>query len=90
MFLKIKMYFRNGYTIVPSRVKFKKYDVYKQDQYVISFGDRRYEQYHDKLGYYSHLDHFDNERRRQYKLRHARDHTKNPQYAGYWSWKYLW
>lgn len=84
------MYYRNGYTIEPSTRKYKKYDVYKGNRYVTSFGDVRYEHYHDKLGFYSYLDHFDDDRRKLYKLRHARDNINNPEYAGYWSWKYLW
>lgn len=84
------MYYRNGYSIIPSRRKYKKYDVYKNDRYITSFGDVRYEQYYDKLGFYYKLDHSDKERRRLYRLRHADDNIDDPNYAGYWSWKYLW
>ena len=33
----------------------KKYDVYKDNKYLVSFGDKRYEQYEDKtpIKYYS-------------------------------------
>jgi len=84
------MYYRNGYTITPSNRNHKKYDVYKGDRYITSFGDVRYEHYYDKLGFYSNLDHLDSQRRRLYRTRHARDNIDNPNYAGYWSWKYLW
>jgi hypothetical protein len=44
----------------------------------VSFGGKYpdgtpYEQYHDKIGYYSKYDHNDKERRRLYLLRHKND-----------------
>jgi transglutaminase-like putative cysteine protease len=84
------MYYRNGYSITPSTRKHKKYDVYKGDKYITSFGDVRYEHYYDKFGTYSNLDHLDPDRRRLYRQRHANDNIYDPNYAGYWSWKYLW
>lgn len=42
----------------------------------VHFGDRRYQQYRDRVGVYAHLDHGDKERRRRYKKRHERDRHK--------------
>ena len=70
----------------------KKYDVYLKDGDLItkvSFGDPRYQQYHDKLKLWSHLDHNDKNRRRLYKLRHESDrHVKYT--PGWFSDQYLW
>jgi hypothetical protein len=68
--------------------KNKKYDVYKNHKFLVSFGDKRYAQYNDKLGAYSHLDHKDNKRRENYYKRFG----KNAKYlsAKYFSHKYLW
>ena len=77
-----------SYIIKPSTRKNKKYDVFKKDKYITSFGDTRYEHYFDKVGYYSHLDHNDKERRKQYYQRHNKDY---PKYSADWfSKKYLW
>lgn len=60
----------NGYTfIAPSRRKFKKYDVYKKNKYLTSFGDNRYKHYNDKIGFYSYLNHKDKDRRNLYYKR---------------------
>lgn len=78
------------YQIRVSKRKNKKYDVYKNGLYLLSFGDNRYEQYRDStgIGAYSHLDHLNKERRRLYYARHGRTTDKNS--AKYWSNKYLW
>ena len=74
-----------------STVKNKKYDVYvPKDGKLrkVSFGDNRYGQYHDKIGLYKHLDHFDNKRRTAYYKRHGKEAVKySPKY---FSHKYLW
>lgn len=80
----------NGYIIKVSTRKNKKYDVYKDDKFITSFGDKRYQQYHDKIGHYSNLDHGDKKRRDAYRTRHRGDKIYDPNYAGYWSWHYLW
>lgn len=80
----------NGYTIKPSTRKNKKYDVYKNDKYITSFGDTRYQHYYDKIGYYEHLNHYDEKRRKNYRSRHRNDNITDPNYAGYWSYNYLW
>lgn len=57
----------------------------------VNFGDKRYQHFKDKtgLGIYSHLNHGDPERRRRYRLRHAKTMTKK--YSPSWfSAKYLW
>lgn len=63
------------YKIKVSEKKNKKYDVYKNGKYLLSFGGdpKKYEHYMDKLGYYSHLDHMDSKRRKAYYKRHHPD-----------------
>lgn len=58
---------------------------------VVSFGDTRYQQFHDAtpLRIYSHLDHNDPERRRLYLARHAKD-LRVPYSAGWFAARYLW
>ena len=41
------------YVFKPSTRKNKKYDVYKNDKYLISFGSSLNKHYFDKIGYYS-------------------------------------
>ena len=63
---------RDGYTFKKSRLKNKKYDVFdKNGKYLFSFGDRRYQQFKDKLGLWSHLDHLDPKRKSNYYSRHG-------------------
>lgn len=57
------------YTIKVSDKENKKYDVFDDDKYLFSFGDRRYEHYHDKLGHFQHLNHNDDKRRNNYLAR---------------------
>jgi hypothetical protein len=74
----------------PSRRKNKKYDAYTlKNKYITSFGDNRYEQYYDKIGFYGYMDHYDDTRRHNYKNRHRNDNLnyKNP---SWFSWRYLW
>jgi hypothetical protein len=74
----------------PSRREHKKYDVYDSDgKYITSFGDNRYEQYHDKIGYYKSKDHGDVERRDNYRTRHKHDILDRPT-AGFFSMNFLW
>lgn len=71
----------------PSTRKHKKYDAFnKKGEYLASFGDTRYQQYFDKIGAYSDLNHLDKMRRYLYKTRHQKDNG----WAGYFSLKYLW
>lgn len=83
---------KDGFIFKKSRRKNKKYDVFTLDnKYIVSFGDKRYQQYKDKIGLYSHLNHGDKKRRDNYYKRHgdyrAKDVGKS---AKYFSHKYLW
>ncbi len=60
----------------------KKYSVYVAGGKLIHFGDRNMEQYHDKIGRWSSLNHGDKERRKRYLARAKGIKNKN----GY-SWK---
>lgn len=82
------MYSYKGYIIKPSTRKNKKYDAFKNGVKIASFGDNRYGQYFDKLGYYSHLDHLDKTRKRLYYARHGVEAIKGS--AKWFSHKILW
>lgn len=81
---------------------YKKYKaiIYEGDKKIktVQFGDKRYEQYQDNAcGYYSHLDHLDDDRRKAYRKRHRKIKTKSgePAYKvkyspAYFSYHYLW
>ena len=74
-----------------STAKNKKYSVYVMKngrQRLIYFGQKGYQQYHDKLGHYSNLDHNDKKRRDLYYKRHGL--TSDKASAKYYSHKYLW
>jgi hypothetical protein len=57
----------------------------------VPFGDVNYQQYEDKtgLGLYSHLNHYDKERRRLYKNRHKGE-DRNKFSSGFFSMRFLW
>lgn len=80
--------------ITPSKKQNKKYDVYIYDEikdkpkYLISFGDRNYEHYFDKIGYYSYLNHNDSIRKKRYYDRFGK--TNDYTSAKYWSNYILW
>jgi hypothetical protein len=74
-----------------SKAKNKKYSVYIMKdgkKKLIHFGDSRYQQFKDKLGEYSNLDHNDKKRRDLYYKRHGKATSKDS--AKYFSHKYLW
>ena len=81
-----------------SNIKNKKYSVITPKGKKIHFGDKRYEQYEDKvLGIYSKLNHFDKERRKNYLKRSKGIVDKfgnktfnNKEKPNYYSIKYLW
>lgn len=77
-----------------SKSGYKKYSVYVRSSSggvkLIHFGDKRYQQYHDKIGHYRRLDHGDEERRDRYRMRHKKDRINDRNTPGYWSWHYLW
>jgi hypothetical protein len=79
---------KDGYIFRKSNRKNKKYDVFKNNKYIVSFGDNRYSQFKDRIGLYSHKDHNDKERRRLYYARHGKEAKKES--AKYFSHKYLW
>ena len=73
----------------------KKYEVYDADtgDYITAFGDNRYSQYRDKLGYYKSKDTLDKEQRKRYRTRHQHDRgvvEDTPKMAGWWSMRFLW
>jgi len=78
------------YEFIISRRKGKKYDVFKNGKYLVSFGANDYEHYQDKtpLKAYSHLNHYDKERRRLYYARHGE--AAKFESAKWFSHKYLW
>jgi hypothetical protein len=83
-------YKKDGYTfIAPSKTQGKKYDVYKGDKKLASFGALGYQQYHDKIGHYSNLDHLNEDRRYLYNQRHEKDKDIH-EHAGWFASKYLW
>ena len=57
------------YTFKISTKKNKKYDVYKKNKYLVSFGSSSNQHYFDKIGHYSHLDHLDLKRKNNYYKR---------------------
>ena len=75
-----------------SKAQNKKYSVYVKSstggKKLIHFGDKRYEQYKDKLGHYKSKDHKDTTRRKAYYDRHGPATNKNT--PKYWSHKILW
>ena len=80
--------------ITKATAKNKKYSAYLKNKKTgkikkINFGDIRYEHYYDKLGLYSHLNHLDKKRRRNYIKRHSVNSFK-PYSANYFSKFFLW
>tara|TARA_Y100000004_G_C8900806_1_gene406307 strand:- start:691 stop:942 length:252 start_codon:yes stop_codon:yes gene_type:complete len=73
----------------PSNKKNKKYMVLTKKG-VIHFGDSRYQQFKDKLGHYSHLDHNDKKRKERYYARHGEKNLKDKERAKYWAHRVLW
>jgi hypothetical protein len=72
-------------------IKNAKYDAYdaKTGKYINSFGHTSYQQYKDRIGAFSHLDHLDKDRRRLYLSRHKNDYNELP-HASFFARKYLW
>lgn len=90
----MKTYKLEGYTFVaPSKRQGKKYDVYKKDKYITSFGGlypdgSPYEQFKDRIGYYSSYDHNDLQRRKLYYQRHGK--SADYESPRYFSHRFLW
>lgn len=72
--------------IKPSSRKNKKIDVYKDGEYVVSIGDKRYKDYPTYMKEDKELA---NKRREAYKKRHAKDRNV-PNTAGYYADRLLW
>ena len=84
---------KNLYKPFVSKAKNKKYSVYvksdtKKGKKIVHFGDKRYSQYKDKIGYYKSKDHEDKKRKDAYYARHGKSAKKDS--AKYFSHKYLW
>ena len=75
------------YKPVKSTRKNKKYMI-KTNKGIVHFGDNRYSQFKDKIGFYKKLDHNDPKRKKLYFNRHGKTTDKNT--AKYWSNKILW
>ena len=79
------------YTFKKSTRKNKKYDVYytKTGQYLVSFGDSRYQQFEDitPLKLYSSKNHYDKKRKDAYYKRHGKAAFET---AKWFSHKFLW
>jgi hypothetical protein len=81
----------NNWIVKPSTRKNKKYDVFKDGKYILSFGDKRYQHYFDKLGYYSNLNHLNKKRRDNYRRRaEGIGNLDNPYSANFFSFHFLW
>jgi hypothetical protein len=80
--------YKDGFLFKKSKRKNKKYDVFKNNRYIVSFGDNRYQQYKDKIGIYKDLNHGDKKRRDNYYSRHGKESRLGT--AKYFSHKYLW
>ena len=85
----------DNYIFVAPSKKNKKYDAYdaKTGKYITSFGGlykdgTPYEQFFDKIGYYSEYNHLDDKRRENYYRRHGNVGKKNS--AKYFSSYFLW
>ena len=76
------------YSFNISTRKNKKYDVYKNGKYLLSFGSKNHQQYQDKIGYYKNLDHNDKVRRDNYYKRFGKSTKKDT--AKWFSHNYLW
>lgn len=82
--------------IIPKKTN-KKYGAINPDGTITYFGDKRYQQYHDKIGFYSNLDHNDKQRREKYRKRVRGIKNKQGKYtykipftANWYSYHYLW
>lgn len=93
MYYDKKLYKLVGYR--KSKTKYKKYDAIlqgKEKKYIVPFGDKRYENYHDLTGLdlYPKLLHGDKKRRKLYRGRHQKDLKAGHYSPGYFSYYILW
>lgn len=73
--------------IKPSTKKNKKIDVYKNDKYITSVGDKRYSDYPTYIK--TRGKDYADERRKLYRIRHKKDMTKKNS-AGFYASNLLW
>ena len=91
---------KNNFNLVnfeKSKTKNKKYDAILQNKenkklMRVPFGDSRFQHFKDKtgLGLYSHLNHLDKSRQKNYIARHSVYIKEGYFSPGYFSMKYLW
>ena len=77
--------------------KNKKYSVLFPDGKIVTFGDKRYQHYRDRIGLWSNLDHNNKTRRENYRKRHEAVKLKDGRIAknvkftpAWFSWNFLW
>ena len=85
---------------IPNNKKKYRVDIFDdklQKIKTVYFGAKNYEQYFDKIGYYTDLNHGDNKRRLNYRRRHGKILNKDgkPSYTiqftpAWFSWNILW
>ena len=75
-----------------SKKKNKKYDVFKNNKYITSFGDKKYQHYEDitPLKFYKNLNHLDKKRRLNYYKRFGKKENAKFESAKWFSHNYLW
>lgn len=87
-------YHLDGFDFRKSIKKNKKYDVFKDGNYIASFGGIHndgtpYTQFTDRIGAFSDYNNYDDNKRRNYKKRHEKD-RHNKYSAGWFSDIFLW
>jgi hypothetical protein len=84
--------FNKTFHVQKSTRKNKKYDVLDENKnYVLSFGDKKYNHFFDVFGEYQYLNHNDEHRRQNYRKRAAGiGHLDDPYSANFWSYHFLW
>jgi hypothetical protein len=83
----------DGYDVKKSTRENKKYDVFKDGKFIVSFGASGMQHYKDKIGLWSNLDHNDEDRLKSFRNRFKKlyEMNKNNKSSGiYWSWRFLW
>ena len=80
------------YNFKVSTKKNKKYDVFKNDKYITSFGDKNYQQYKDitPLKFYKNQNHLDINKRKNYYKRFGKKESAKFESAKWFSNNYLW
>lgn len=83
--------------VTPNNKKYSVYVLNNNKRKLIHFGDRNMEQYYDKIGLWSNLNHLDKQRRKSYRARSSGIKNrfgqltyKDQNSANYWSYNYLW